>query len=319
MLVIGVLVGMFFVMNRKDKKESSKSSSSVSEIEETTAEIIETTTEAEIPTTTAEITAEITTTIVATTTEQPEKDSKTLTSYPESNLSKYPQYIKAAESNSDWGLANYFALLDINADDIPELFLTDVNGRIYAIYAAVGNDYVELQRVGGTGRDWITLYNDGTISHGSSFGNDGGYTDYEYSGGNELKEIKSYSLAEYNDIPTSHGGEANISVSSLDDYITKPTENNANNYTVYDTSAATADFQFNADQFGYGGTIITQDDPLNLRAAPLSNAEVIIKMPKGSNIFIFGYNNDWYYVSYTENGVTYYGYASKQFIEASGI
>ena len=90
-----------------------------------------------------------------------------------------------------------------------------MDGRIYAIYTAVGNDYAELQRVGGTGRDWITLYNDGCISHGASFGNDGGYTDYEYTGGKELKEIKSYSLDEYSDIPASHGGEASISVTPI--------------------------------------------------------------------------------------------------------
>lgn len=318
-LVVGVLVGMFFVMNRKDKKESSKSNSSVSEVEETTAEITEAPTESEPQTTTAEKTTAAETTTEATTTEQPEKETKTLTTYPESDISKYPQYIKAAENDRDSGLADYFALVDINADNIPELFLTDMDGRIYAIYTAVGNDYAELQRVGGTGRDWITLYNDGCISHGSSFGNDGGYTDYEYTGGKELKEIKTYSLNEYNDIPTSHDGEANISVSSLDNYITKPTENNVNDYTVYDTSAATADFYFNANQFGYGGTVVTENDPLNLRVAPSSNSEVIIQMPQGADVGIFGYNNDWYYVCYTESGITYYGYASRNFIADSGI
>lgn len=90
-------------------------------------------------------------------------------------------------------------------------------------------------------------------------------------------------------------------------------------YTTYDTSAATADFNFNDNQFGYGGTVVTENDPLNLRAAPSSNSEVIIQMPKGANVFIFGYNNDWYYVCYKKNGVTYYGYASCQFIAASDI
>lgn len=316
-LVVGVLGGMFFMMSRDKKSDNPDKSSTVSEVDEVTTESTEAPTESETKTTTAEITTTTeTTTTTATTTEQPEKNPKTLTTYPESDISKYPQYIKAAENDRDSGLADYFALVDINADNIPELFLTDMDGRIYAIYTVVSNDYMELHHVGGTGRDWITLYNDGCISHGSSLGNDGGYTDYEYTGG--ITEIKSYSLEEYNDIPASHGGQASISVSAIANYVTQES-GISNKYTTYDTSAATADFNFNANQFGYGGIVVTENDPLNLRVAPSSNSEVIIEMPKGSDVGIFGYNNDWYYVCYTQSGITYYGYASRNFIADSGI
>lgn len=315
-LVIGVLCGMFFMMSRNDKSDDSSNSIPASDVVETTAEITEAPTEPETQTTTAEKTTANETTSTATTTETPEKDSKTLTAYPESDISKYPQYIRAAENDRDSGLADYYALVDINADNIPELFLTDMDGRIYAIYTAVGNDYAELQRVGGTGRDWITLYNDGCISHGASFGNDGGYTDYEYSGGNELNEIRSYSLDEYNDISSSHGGEASITVSSLANYVTQESDI-SNKYTTYDTSAATSDFVFfNEPALGI---IATQNDPLNLRSMPNSDSEIIIKMNMNSYCSIYGQNSDWCYVSYTENGITYYGYASRQFIGDGGI
>lgn len=315
-LIIGILGGMFFMMSSDDRSDD-PSSIPVSDVEKTTNSE-EAPTESETKTTTAEKTTETTTTTSATTTELTEKNSKTLTTYHESDISKYPQYIKAAENDRDSDLADYFALIDINDDNIPELFLTDMDGRIYAIYTTIGNDYTELQRVGGSGRDWITLYIDGCISHGSSLGMDGGYTDYEYTGGTELTVIKSYSLQEYNGVPDSHGGEASLSVSSLANYVTQESKTN-DNYTTYDTSAATADFYFNDNQFGYGGTIVTENDPLNLRTAPSSDAEVIIQMPKGADVGIFGYNNDWYYVCYTENGITYYGYASRHFIAGSDI
>lgn len=315
-LIIGILGVIFFMMNRNDKSDTSDKSSAVSDIVETTAEITEAPTESETQTTTAEKTTATETTSTATTTETPEKDSKTLTAYSESDISKYPQYIKASENDRDSGLADYFALVDINADKIPELFLTDMDGRIYAVYTAVGNDHVELQRVGGTGRDWITLYNDGCISHGASFGNDGGYTDYEYSGGNELKEIRSYSLDEYNDISSSHGGEASITVSSLANHVTQES-GISNKYTTYDTSAATADFVFfNEPALGI---IATQNDPLNLRSKPSSDSEIVTKMNQNAYCSIYGRNSEWCYVSYTENGITYYGYASRQFIGDGGI
>lgn len=316
-LVVGVLGGMFFMMSRDKKSDNSDKSSTVSEINEVTTEATESATESETKTTTSEKTtiAEATTTTAATT-EQPEKNPKTLTTYPESDISKYPQYIKVADNNYDSDLAGYFALIDINDDKMPELFLTDMDGRIYAIYTVVSNDYVELHHVGGTGRDWITLYNDGCISHGSSFGNDGGYTDYEYTGGNEFKEIKSYSLEEYNDIPASHGGQASISVSSLANYVTQES-GISNKYTTYDTSAATVDFVFfNESALGM---IVTQNDPLNLRSMPNSDSDIIIKMNMNAYCSIYGQNSDWCYVSYTENGITYYGYASRQFIGDGGI
>lgn len=96
-----------------------------------------------------------------------------------------------------------------------------------------------------------------------------------------------------------------------------------NKYTTYDTSAAGNDFSFFNEP--YSREVITENDPLNLRAAPSTSADIVIKMPKGSPVTLYGSNsggvlggisdgNGWCYISYTENGITYYGYASSEFI-----
>lgn len=96
-----------------------------------------------------------------------------------------------------------------------------------------------------------------------------------------------------------------------------------NKYTIYDTSAAGNDFSFFNEP--YSRKVITENGPLNLRAAPSTSADIVIKMPKGSPVNLYGSNsggilgglsdgNGWCYISYTENGITYYGYASSEFI-----
>ncbi|MDD6345237.1 MAG: SH3 domain-containing protein, partial [Oscillospiraceae bacterium] len=92
---------------------------------------------------------------------------------------------------------------------------------------------------------------------------------------------------------------------------------------TYDTSAAGSDFSFFNEP--YSRKVITESDPLNLRSAPSTSAEIIIKMPKGSLVKLYGSDgggliggldnsSEWSYISYTENGITYYGYASSEFI-----
>lgn len=89
--------------------------------------------------------------------------------------------------------------------------------------------------------------------------------------------------------------------------------NNSVDYHIDHRSGAGSDFTF-AENDGAGGQINTQSDPLNLRAKPDQNAEIIAKMPKGCSVGILGSNSDWYYIHYTENGTSYYGYASRQYV-----
>lgn len=98
-------------------------------------------------------------------------------------------------------------------------------------------------------------------------------------------------------------------------YMSKSSNNNsAAKYTEYDTSAAGNDFEFYSDYF-VGCKVATQSGTLNLRAAPSTTAEVIIQMPKDAYVQVLGNNADWDYLSYTDNGTTYYGYASREYIK----
>ncbi|MDE6665677.1 MAG: SH3 domain-containing protein [Ruminococcus sp.] len=83
-------------------------------------------------------------------------------------------------------------------------------------------------------------------------------------------------------------------------------------YTYYNTDKASSDFHFN--QTYNDGTVSTDIGPLNLRTAPNLNGEIILEMPKDSPVRIYGYNSEWYYVSYKQYNITFYGYASSQYI-----
>lgn len=96
-------------------------------------------------------------------------------------------------------------------------------------------------------------------------------------------------------------------------YMSKSSSNSGSKYTEFDTSAAGSDFEFYSGYF-VGCRVTTQSGNLNLRAAPSTTAEVIIQMPKDAYVQVLGNNADWDYVSYTDNGTTYYGYASREFI-----
>lgn len=88
---------------------------------------------------------------------------------------------------------------------------------------------------------------------------------------------------------------------------------NKNNYTSFDMRSSTRDFVILQDVKLYGA-ITTNSDPLSLRTKPDSNADIILTMPKGSKVEIYGYNDTWYYVSYNEGNINYYGYASRDYI-----
>ncbi|MDE6091763.1 MAG: SH3 domain-containing protein, partial [Ruminococcus sp.] len=83
-------------------------------------------------------------------------------------------------------------------------------------------------------------------------------------------------------------------------------------YTYYNTDKSGSDFHFN--QTYNDGTVSTDIGPLNLRTSPNLNGEIILEIPKDSPVRIYGYNSEWYYVSYKQNNITFYGYASLQYI-----
>lgn len=58
------------------------------------------------------------------------------------------------------------------------------------------------------------------------------------------------------------------------------------------------------------GTVVTQGSPLNIRARPSTDAQVVGQIPKGATVTVLGRWQDWYVVNY--NGTV--GYASASFI-----
>lgn len=85
------------------------------------------------------------------------------------------------------------------------------------------------------------------------------------------------------------------------------------NYSIYDTSAATSDFDFYSSS--KSATVNVTSGGLNLRATPEYNGEIIVMMTKDATVTDYGSNNQWAYVRYTEGSKTYFGYASKQYLD----
>ncbi len=89
-------------------------------------------------------------------------------------------------------------------------------------------------------------------------------------------------------------------------------------YTLYDTSAAGPDFYFYADigkPASYGRVVNTESDSLNLRAAPSTSADIIMKIPKGATVGEFGTNNVWCYIVYIVDDKSYFGYAASEYLK----
>lgn len=58
------------------------------------------------------------------------------------------------------------------------------------------------------------------------------------------------------------------------------------------------------------GTVVTEKDPLNLRAKPSTAAAIVTTVPKGAAVTVYGVYDGWYSVTYGE----YAGFASAQYV-----
>jgi len=58
------------------------------------------------------------------------------------------------------------------------------------------------------------------------------------------------------------------------------------------------------------GTVVTQVTPLNLRAEPSMTSRILLQIPRGAQVRVYGQTGDWSIVEY--NGVI--GYARSEFI-----
>jgi hypothetical protein len=311
---IGILGGMLLMKNKGNNNFTTPAVESVYSATTSVADNTPVTTIATGATTTvSQQTETAATTAVITTAVQ-----KVLKEYPASDISNYPQYISAIKDGIDQNKfdakSSGYALYDLNGDNTPEMI---INTALYGVYSINGNTYSELMQTYTVPRSpSLALTDTGylVVKYLSPQG-ESSTSYYKFNGGNN---------GEYVDpSPEQIGTEMAINLTPITNIPEFQSTDSIkpNNYTSYDTSEAPSDFIFfsNGPYEPALGKVWTEEGALNLRAKPSTDSEIIIQMPKSSYINIFGQNNNWCYVSYSENGITYFGYASRQFIADGGI
>ena len=228
-----------------------------------------------------------------------------------------------------------YALYDLNDDGFPELILAKKNDtKVIEIYTVYDNQLVNL--CCSQERNVYFLCENNVISSaGSSGASTGGTAYFAYSGGNELTNLVTLSY-EFNENgeKTFYKNQEQIAQNEAEKILNSyneitlnttaisniPNSNNSNNtrkeYTFEEIkSKAGYDFNFYAYSDPY--TIVnTERDPLNLRAAPSTNADIITTIPKGTYVTAHAGNGEWSLISYynEEDDILYYGFASSQYL-----
>ena len=232
-------------------------------------------------------------------------------------------------NSSDLIRDTQYALYDVNGDGIKELFVKAeyIAGYYTTMYQFKNGSFIETEASG----ESVKICTEKALIECDRFG--GGAVYAYYSIDNSKNVVLSDQLYSY--VNWYYHGESEISEAEFNSLLAEKNrlswlepsytyftpKNQAAGYSAPSSvdyhsdhrSGAGSDFLF-AEFDGAGGLIATERDPLNLRSKPDSNAEIIVKMPKDSNVGILGSNSDWYYIHYTENGTSYYGYASRKYV-----
>lgn len=330
--------GAFVLINfRKDKDDKPDSDSvSIGEISATS----------ETESTAAESTADVTTkitienaaveTITKAVTEIPTeavKSLKELKSTPIDEIKNYSQYTDIISGNVT---GDSVFLCDINDDKIPELFVK--NGEVTtAVYSIYKNKAVALLDGSGSLARGIQLYEGGTISLSYSSGTNSGTMYYKYAGNGVPEMIESIDNTAGENSHTIGDKTIKISVDEAiniqSKYIPvtfsstlismlvtepateKPTEPPTQKPT--EKQSETMSYYTSASY----GIINTKNDPLNMRSAPDTNAEIIYKVPIGAGVELLGESGSWYYARFILRDVagdySYEGYLSKEFVRTT--
>ena len=249
-------------------------------------------------------------------------------------IDKLTEFTKT-EDYDPYNHISKYALYDINNDGIEELIIqyATMVGNAEKLYQYQNEEYVEIARCSESSFEicpeehCVQWYGYGGYISRSvlSFGNQGNTIDEMHA------EISPYELYILNDIGISKTEYEKINSKydamnwvtpafyKFDNILPNDVANySPKKYTIYDTSAAGSNFSFFNEP--YSRKIITKKDPLNLRSAPSTSAEIILTIPKDSFVLLYGSNNgltndiEWSYISYTKNGTTYYGYAASEYI-----
>lgn len=335
----GIAGGMYFIKNQNTKPNASLK---VAERINQSTTLITTTsvsTSISISATTGN-NSTVTTTLSLTTTtieQAPEPEVKKIDTSTEVKKALNNYFVNHKQGTDPVDYEPSYALLDVNKDGIDELFISYHDMVSYGADTYVYNngEYVKATKYnlqtkiclsegiimtkgyeGGEATDIYVIANNELLKkeeltkvYGNTtyYHNDYVVTENEYN-----QYISKYNAMDWIDV-----SDYSTPVSNLIDISpyrkTENTEIHAEiAYTVYDTSAAGNDFSFNNEP--YTRKVATDSGSLNLRSGPSLSADIILQMPKDSLISLWGVNSEWAYVSYNNNGTTYYGYASRQFI-----
>lgn len=190
-LIVGILGGMFFMMIKDKKSDTSGENSSVSDAVKTTAEITEAPTESKTKTTTATVPVESTTQTTSSIPDQysSEEISAMFSAYIAENPDPNRNY-----ENADYG----YALIDLNNDGVQELLITydEVEAGSPGVTGIFNINNNSLESI------WISdfrtlgkLCEDNYIYTSAIYGQGYGIFIYKYSSGDILDEVESI---EYN-------------------------------------------------------------------------------------------------------------------------
>ncbi len=338
-LVVGVLVGMFFMKNRKDNNEPVESNSSVSEIIETTK--------------TSEISEES-----VTSEESEESEVKKTTAKSEDEKDKDKEeptkpVKKVSSEEVDTALAEFlngytlekdcrnpeYNLLDVNSDEVPELFVKYENivGSAAKMYVYKNSSFIS------TNADLCELRICQSENIIQSIRSEGGskYSFYHLNDLGQLDlfdELTSYAGQYYQFEDSISEKEFNDHLSDYNNHYTwcvpdftafkaanQSDENNSNipsEYSGMDNIAnAPSDMQFYSSDNIATGYVVTESTSLNMRAGAGSDYKVVTEIPKGAEVEIFGANSEWYYVKYIKEKKphpdVYLGFVSRQYISST--
>lgn len=245
---------------------------------------------------------------------------------------------------------NVVADYDINGDRFPELIISymGISGDTnYYIYYYDGSQFVELKNCwgglevsetnhlileknygGGEVSRYYELSNDyklNKIDEISTFPGQNGY-DY-YRNGQQITSSEYYAALNYYKDMNWHSISSN-STNVVDSGNSNGSESGSSAPSMYSGYAnienAPSDMEFydNSNITSIPtGTIQTQSTGLNLRKGPGTSYDVIMEIPKGEMVYVYGRNSEWCYVGYS-SGVgmfnhTDYGYVSKDYLKIS--
>lgn len=230
-----------------------------------------------------------------------------------------------------------YTLQDLNKDGNPELItiageMSDGASSVAEIYTISNNELVMLCQT--ADRLWYYLCENNIIASCGIGNGSGGVNYYKYTGGSDVEIIDTYSWEIIDGEELSYINGKRVSNDEItkienkyqsiviDDMISLPDVPSSSNlpspheYTFEEIkSNAGSDFSF----YAYSGpyTIVnTERDPLNLRATPSTNSDIITTIPKGTYVTAHASNNEWSLISYynEENDTLYYGFASNKYL-----